>query len=255
MFLPLLTLHYTRALFYDVLVKHAAPPTGGCMAWADAPAKHNAFWADGKPPADAGSFCAQQARGSANKTCAPFSPTAAKPNIDHGSICPTAYCVSALSGEIEFCTSAQGVPEQVNIQIAGPDAVVVQWVTFEAAAPADAPFVTLTGGGGGAVAAVHPGATHAHVTGGGRVYYMHFVRLEGLAPRARFNYTVQSGAAGAVASDAFSFRAPYAEGETRIALYGDMGVYSWNNMANLKVAARRPPARPLARPLCARGVE
>ena len=218
------------ALFYDVLVKHAAPPAGGCMTWADAPAKHNAFWADGKPPVDAGSFCAQQARGSANKTCAP---TTAKPNIDHGSICPTAYCVSALSGELEFCNSALGVPEQVNIQIAGSDAVVLQWITFEVTAPADAPFVTLMGDDG-ADGIVHRGVTHAHVTGGKRTYYMHFVRLEDLAPRARYNYTVQSGGAGAVASDVFSFRAPYASGETRIALYGDMGVYTWNNMANLQ---------------------
>ena len=64
-----LSLCFARAKFYDVLVKHAVPPTGGCMAWADAPAKHNAFWAAGAPPADAGSYCAQQAKGSANKTC------------------------------------------------------------------------------------------------------------------------------------------------------------------------------------------
>ena len=82
-----------------------------------------AFWAAGAPPSDAGSYCAQQAKGSANKTCAPN--TRYHTNIDHGSICPTAYCVSNVTGEIAFCTSALGVPEQINIQIAGPDAVVV----------------------------------------------------------------------------------------------------------------------------------
>ena len=42
---------------YDVLSRHAVPPPGGCMLWEDAPAKHNAFWANGAPPPGAGAFC------------------------------------------------------------------------------------------------------------------------------------------------------------------------------------------------------
>eukprot|EP01048_Picozoa_sp_COSAG05_P013643 COSAG05_NODE_1472_length_4791_cov_13.982413_1_plen_115_part_10 len=62
---------------------------------------------------------------------------------------------------------------------------------------------------------------------------MHFVRLSDLAPRTRYSYRVRGGASDAVWSSAFSFRSPYAEGLTRISLYGDMGVYTWNNMQNL----------------------
>ena len=234
------------ALMYDVIKPHLVPPAGGCVPWAEAGAAVDKFWAEGKAPDNAGAFCAQQAKGSVEGTCVQSS-------LSHGSICPTSYCMSNSTGKLALCTSANGVPEQVNVQIAGPDAVVIQWITHEAAAPADPPTVRM-GAASGALGTAVTGATHAHVTNAHRVYYMHFVRLEGLAPRGRVFYTVQSGAAGSVASDEFSFRAPYADGETRIALYGDMGVYPLNNMANLKVraCARRPralaPARPSARP-------
>jgi hypothetical protein len=233
-----------NALMYDVIKPHLVPPAGGCVPWAEAGAAVDKFWAEGKAPDNAGAFCAQQAKGSVEPTCVQSS-------LNHGSVCPTSYCMSNSTGKLALCTSADGVPEQINVQIAGPDAVVVQWITHEATAPTDPPVVRLVPhDASGALSSTVEGATHVHTTAGGRVYYMHFVRLTQLAPRARFFYTVQSGAAGAVASDEFSFRAPYAEGETRIALYGDMGVYSWNNMANLKVCppARRPPARRPAGP-------
>ena len=44
---------------------------------------------------------------------------------------------------------------------------------------------------------------------------------------------VKSGSPNAVWSQEFQFRAPYSDGVTKIALYGDMGVYTWNNMQNL----------------------
>jgi hypothetical protein len=73
-----------------------------------------------------------------------------------------------------------------------------------------------------------------HTTAGGRVYYMHFVRLSGLAPESVYSYKVRSGGAAATTSDEFSFRAgPAPGGVTRVNIYGDMGVYSWNNMGNL----------------------
>jgi len=136
-----------------------------------------------------------------------------------------------------YCTSVLGVPEQINVQIAGPDTVVVNWVTFEAAAPADAP-TAFVGSAAGALTDSIKGVTHVHVTAAkDRTYYMHFVKLAGLKPRARYFYAVQSGGSGAAKSDTFSFKAPYAAadgGKTVANVYGDMGVYSWNNMGNLK---------------------
>lgn len=136
-----------------------------------------------------------------------------------------------------YCTSAHGVPEQVNLQIGGTtDSVVVSFVTFESSPPTAAPTVTIrpADGATGAAGATVEGVTHKHVTAAkDRVYYIHFVRVASLRPRERYTYSVRSGAVGAVSSQEFSFRAGYAEGRTTIDVYGDMGVYEWNNMGNL----------------------
>lgn len=135
-----------------------------------------------------------------------------------------------------YCRSAVGVPEQVNLQIASPDTVVVSWITFEDTKPSNPPKVFASRAAEdlsqrrGEAAKPITGVTQIHTTAGGRTYYMHFVRLSGLQPHARYSYQVQSGSEGAALSDTFSFRAPYGEGETRIDIFGDMGIYTWNNM-------------------------
>ena len=71
------------------------------------------------------------------------------------------------------------------------------------------------------------------MTVGGRVYYMHFVKLGGLAPRSKHKYKVRSGGAGGIWSDEYTFRSPYPGGDgkpTKVDIFGDMGVYQWNNM-------------------------
>eukprot|EP01061_Rhynchopus_euleeides_P005569 TRINITY_DN147_c0_g1_i2.p2 TRINITY_DN147_c0_g1~~TRINITY_DN147_c0_g1_i2.p2 ORF type:complete len:710 (+),score=299.28 TRINITY_DN147_c0_g1_i2:95-2131(+) len=123
-----------------------------------------------------------------------------------------------------YCTSPLGVPEQINIQIASTDSVVLSFVTFESAAPAGNPTAVVNG-------TTYTGVTHVHVSvGGDRTYYMHFVQVSGLKSRQTYSYTVVSGAAGATRSPAYTFRAPYPEGETRVNIYGDMGIYTWNNL-------------------------
>ena len=134
-----------------------------------------------------------------------------------------------------YCVSGEGVPEQVNVQIAGPDSIVVSFVTFEKEAPVDAPTMMLARAGAATAGSkTLTGVTHVHKSpSGDRTYYMHFVRAGGLDARARYDYTVRSGGAGAVDSPKYSFRAPYSEGETKIDIFGDMGVYSYNNMEQL----------------------
>ena len=110
------------------------------------------------------------------------------------------------------------------MQVAGTAAVVLSFVTFEGRPPSEPPRASVSARGAAAATVVR-GVTHAHTTAGGRTYYMHFVRLAGLAPRAEYGYAVRSGGAGAAWSRRFAFRAPYQSstgGPTRIALYGDM---------------------------------
>jgi len=76
--------------------------------------------------------------------------------------------------------------------------------------------------------------THTHTTDAGdRTYYMHFVKLDNLKPRTQYFYSVQSGGAGADTSKVFNFRSGYADGVTKVDVYGDMGVYEWNCMSNV----------------------
>ena len=67
----------------------------------------------------------------------------------------------------------------------------------------------------------------------GRQYQMHFVKLTGLQPRGKYKYKVSSGTPDAVTSDLFTFTAPYASGVTKLGIFGDMGVFEYNNMGNL----------------------
>ena len=129
------------------------------------------------------------------------------------------YCVSKLTGNVTLCTSGHlGIPEQVNVQIAGPDSVVLSFVTFEAAAPTKPPTAKVSAPHATEMSPI-TGVTHRHdTTPGNRTYYMHFVRVHSLTPRAEYTYSVQSGAEGAVWSRSYSFRAPYGEGPTKIAL-------------------------------------
>jgi len=112
----------------------------------------------------------------------------------------------------------------------------VSWITHEAVAPQAPPVVELVpstaSSSSDALALIRvTGVTHEHTTPGeNRTLYLHFVRLTQLLPRAKYSYTVKSGGEGSVASKQFSFRAPYAEGETKIDIFGDMGIYQWNNM-------------------------
>ena len=147
-----------------------------------------------------------------------------------------------------YCQSAQGVPEQINLQVGTADTVVASWITFEPTPPATPPVVRLwapadtrsspgAGVGDGRDASTPTtvtGATHVYTTHGGRVFYMHFVALRQLVSRASYAYTVQSGGEHSVPSDTFTFRGlPDTATATRINMYGDLGVYEWNSMGNL----------------------
>jgi hypothetical protein len=208
------------------------PPVGGCRPWDDVP-EMDANWVHGRPPAGAGSLCAQQGKGN-NGPWAVANDSSTGNEATSGAIAHTlgGYCVSKATGNVTLCTQSYGVPEQINVQIAGPDSVVVSFVTFETAEPTAPPTARVTAAHAAEMSPV-VGVTHRHDTLGNRTYFMHFVRLTSLKARAEYSYTVKSGAPGAVPSRSYTFRAPYSGGPTKIALYGDMGVYTWNNMGNL----------------------
>jgi hypothetical protein len=231
-----------RADMYNVLSPHLVAPAGGCKAWSDAP-EMDKYWVGGKPPAGAANSCAQQGLGNPGASWDADMGSGAQAHVI------SAYCVGKSTGKLEMCTSGMGIPEQVNVQVASGDSVVLSFVTFEAAEPTAPPTAKVTVAGG--TETTIKGVTHKHVTVGCtagsipganssdppipqdcRTYYMHFIKVAAMTPKAEYSYTVQSGSTGATESKKFTFRAPYSDGVTKIALYGDMGVCASHHCIN-----------------------
>ena len=64
-----------------------------------------------------------------------------------------------------YCTSKELVPEQVNVQLAGPDSVVISWVTFGDDGKFTPPTATVNG-------KIISGVTHTHRTAAGDRTYL-----------------------------------------------------------------------------------
>eukprot|EP01060_Flectonema_neradi_P004670 TRINITY_DN13049_c0_g1_i1.p1 TRINITY_DN13049_c0_g1~~TRINITY_DN13049_c0_g1_i1.p1 ORF type:complete len:686 (+),score=141.28 TRINITY_DN13049_c0_g1_i1:34-2091(+) len=125
-----------------------------------------------------------------------------------------------------YCTSLMGVPEQINIQIASPNSVVLSFVTFESATPKSPPTAMVN-----STTTTFTGVTHNHTThAGDRVYFMHFILVDNLQPKQMYTYKVKSGSPAAQWSAEYTFRAPHDEGETKVNIYGDLGIYWWNSL-------------------------
>ena len=230
-----LLLALSNGLMYDVISPKLLAPSNcakGCAVWTkDQPGdvvKTDAWWSSGEgPPATAANHCAQLANSTGlNKPAPVLDP---KGVGGQGAWC---FCEGSDRKEWGYCSSPSFVPEQVNLQLAAPDTVVVSFVTFEPSAPAGLPVAELTEEGTeaeGGVGAQLTGVTHTYVTpSGNRTYYMHFVKFAALKPRTKYSYRVRSGSSACAWSDSFTFRSPYDSSDgkpTRVAIFGDMGVY------------------------------
>ena len=235
----------TNALMHDVLAPHKIP--GGacanktCVPWGTLNTTVNSYWQAGAPIAGAGNQCAQLGNA---------------PGLHQGALNPTglgaegAFCFCDEGKTVGYCEStASGVPEQINVQIAAPDVVVLSFVTFEGTAPTRPPQAKVGRSPGSMqLLPAGPGAvTHTYVSPSGkRTYFMHFVTLRGLQPHGTYYYAARSGGAGAAWSAAFAFRAGYADGPTRIGIFGDsapplrVSLESWKGGVRLVGSSRAP---------------
>jgi hypothetical protein len=268
--LPLLVA-VASADMYDVLLPHYVPPaecTDGCAAWASVP-KSSTLWAAGSAPPHASNYCAIPAFAVDEPKPGATTPSmCGGPHLGdlvcngstssfYGPICACAPSANdardpSLVPRFATCTAPASYPEQINLQIAASDTVVVSFVTFESDLPAAPPTVQLRDAGASVWPRGDTGVAHRYMTSHAahsqfcdesspssihclrRNYTMSFVRLSGLVPRRSYEYRVKSGSADALWSEPKTFRALYSSGPTRVAIYGDMGNTLHNNMANLK---------------------
>jgi len=240
------TVVVTNAMMYDLLEPLKLPGprcNNGCAAWSTANSTVMGWWAHERQPNNASNHCAQlmNAPGLHPKNFKTKDhPYPLEDPTGTGSVGSWCLCQGNLthpaSNDFDYCVSAHYIPEQINIQIASPDTVVLSFVTFEPEPPSKSPQGRL----GASPSTLQPIVTDAAVTheyislSGDRSYLMHYIVLRKLKHRARYYYQVKSGASEGPWSKVFSFRAPYASGTTNVAIFGDMGVYTWNNMANMR---------------------
>ena len=245
-------LSLVRANQYDVFFpKYHAPAecTDGCARWADLAAdgvkadqtKVAALFANSTIPDTAGAQCAMpgsspvHGEGRRLLQSTDFEDSwmweLSKSAAENGSV-PICFCKNSKGAYQGYCTPPMSVPEQINLQYAAADIVVAAFVTYEKSLP-KAPPVASFGVEGGKPTQL-TGISHWY-TNGDRNYTLNFVKFSGLKPATRYTYKVKSGAAKGEWSDSFTFRSVRAAPETRIAMYGDMGVSEYNDMANLLV--------------------
>ena len=205
----------------------------GCAKWSDLAGDGNtrsqravnAKWALGRAPDDAGRNCAMPSN---------------DPDMTYW-----CYCKGSGDASWDYCASpAAPVPEQINIQHTGTHSIaVVSFVTFSepSLSQGSAPQVRW-GSTNSSLDESAQGVTRVYIESGNqhRTYYLHFCKITGLRPRSNVYYQVRS--AGSDWSNVMSFRTLYYGvgdgGVTKIGIFGDMGVYKYNNMANLERDAK-----------------
>ena len=201
---------------YDRVLPLFLPPSScanGCAAWSDLAAdgsavpqaNADAMWAGGKAPEGAGRSCAM-------------------PSNDPGLYNGWCFCKDSHDASWDNCTSPLTIPTQINLQMAGPTAVVASFVTFEDMAAQYTPEVQYSTDASfpAATAQLATGLCH-HFTQAGAVnktYAMHFVKLEGLAERTEYFYRVRSSAR-ADWTPGGHFTSLYSTGPTKYAVFGE----------------------------------
>ena len=214
---------------HDVLLPHYLPPAecaAGCAAWASVGSAADVLWAAGAPPPHASNFCAIPAAAVDEPKRGATTPSmCGGPHLGdlvcngstssfYGPICACAPgAPGAAAPTFATCTASRSYPEQINLQIAAADTVVVSFVTFEEELPAEPPALQLRDAGETTWQAAHTGVAHRYTTSHAvnsqfcseslpssilclrRNYTLSFVKLTGLKPRHSYEYRVKSGGA------------------------------------------------------------
>ena len=160
------------------------------------------------------------------------------PSNDPGTYSGWCYCKNESSaGQRGNCLSPTALPTQINLQMAGPTEVVASFVTFETMKESykpEAQYSTDASFPAGNVQVASGLCHHFTQTGSPDKHYaMHFVRIGGLEEKTTYHYRVRSNPDADWTSGG-SFKSLYSSGLTKFAIFGDMGLYSYNNMGNLK---------------------
>ena len=230
----------------------------GCAQWAAATtnateqARLDATWSNNKAPANAANICAMPAA-SAGRDLGDGKYNNLVINSFGG---PWCFCAKPAPGNPheQYCypnPHKLNVPEQINLQLAKEDVVVVSFVTREestAYGVAKSSTQSTTDLPAPSAEFVQDSTTQSSTVPGVSHYYkalsvaeeqdyvLHFIKFAGLLPNTKYSYRVKSGSQQAPFSEWLHFRSPNVGiGQpTKLAIYGDMGHSHYNPMNNLQ---------------------
>ena len=148
-----------------------------------------------------------------------------------------------------YCDVKTHNPDQINLQISQEGSVVINFITFcsrdglnqDCIDNTTKPIVEYRKKST-EVYYNKTGITHFYSTPSlddhrkqpVRYYNMHFVRLDNLANNEYYEYRVNNGYNDGLWSLYYTFKTINYYNTTKFAVFGDMGVFTWNNMENLE---------------------
>ena len=221
---------------YDVVLpRYQTQCLHGCLAWPDVPdfvdpgmkntskVKVGSLFADGSVPAGIGDSCAMPAAHAGDHEC----DCGQKPGEEEEYTLdsyqgPWCFCKPGPDGSLPnvtaYCDPPNGTasyPEQINLQVAASDVLVVGFVTYEKVLPAASPQA-MFGKKGGTMQAVS-GVSHFYTPPGRPYdqYVMSYIKFP-TEPRTEYSYKVKSGGAACEWSEEFTFRSLYQDGPTNV---------------------------------------
>ena len=214
--------HRSNAYVHDQILWHHTPKDCPCTLWTKNQSKSAAaMWESPEVRERAGTSCSLPANGLTPDPSLPeYSPQAG-------------WCYCETSPWYTFCQPPAAFPSQINLLVVNATSVVVNFATFDG------------GSRSGAVVEAHVreyfnnrrlstsfegySTVYKDSTSSRRISY-HHVTLHSLKERTRYEYKVRvkesANATASQWSDWIDFKTLYSSGETRLAMYADMGSFA-----------------------------
>ena len=163
---------------------------------------------------------------------------------------PFCWCKnSSLNKTWGYCKVKPHNPDQINLQISQQGSVVINFITFcsydglnercldnntkplvEYRKNSSKFFYNQTG----ITHFYSTPSTNGYMKQPVRHYNMHFIKLDNLDNNQYYEYRVNNGYKEGLWSPFYSMKTIDYEQSTKFAVFGDMGVFYWNNMENLE---------------------
>lgn len=144
------------------------------------------------------------------------------------------YCRNSGDSSYTYCAPPANIPTQINVQLVNSSLVVVNFVTVDHGSTATAIPQAEINSSISRISKILTGYSSFYTTPAkDRSYSMHYINIPNLHPNSTYSYRVRASTTTPW-SQWYKFKSlPPTKKPLRFALFGDMGVFKYNNMGNL----------------------